>query len=148
MAFGQLDELPLGDRVLGIELAAGGGEVTLTLTGRAAGGARPRERDRLRLRLEDVPSLRIALDRAVALAGAAAGAAPEPGAEGLVRRFHGGESIARIAARYGRTPDAVRARLRELGHDPRRPEHCPSAGCRAGRAAGPPAPPQGSAPTG
>ncbi|MFC7185012.1 hypothetical protein ACFQMG_36240, partial [Kitasatospora paranensis] len=136
MAFGRHDELPLGDRVLGIELAARGGEVTLTLTRRAAGGAGPRERDRLRLRLEDVPSLRIALDRAVALAGAAAGAAVAPGGEGLVRRFHGGESIARIAARYGCTPDAVRARLRVLGHDPRLPEHCPSPGCAAGRAAG------------
>ncbi|MGW1973897.1 hypothetical protein ACWCOY_37380, partial [Streptomyces tubercidicus] len=49
--------------------------------------------------------------------------------EELVRRFHDGDSVARIAARFGRTPDSLRTKLRELGHDPRRPEYCPPDGC-------------------
>ncbi|MFD9126786.1 hypothetical protein [Kitasatospora sp. NPDC059571] len=131
MAWRQYDVRSAGDRFLGIELAAGG-ELTLTLTAPAAGGAGPLVRDRLRLRAEDVPVLRAVLARALP-----ASAAPCPGrgtgpGEGLVRRFHEGETVARIAARYGRTPDAVRARLRELGHDPARPEYCPAAVAPAG----------------
>jgi len=49
--------------------------------------------------------------------------------EEAVRRFHDNETVARIAARFGRTPDSVRTKLRELGHDPRRPEYCPPDGC-------------------
>ncbi|MEU9129159.1 hypothetical protein AB0D08_13810 [Kitasatospora sp. NPDC048540] len=116
MAFDRIDEIPTVGTVFRIETVGGrGSEVVLTVSGPGALG-------RLRLPAADVAGLRSALDRA--LAAAAEPGAPRP-EEGLVRRFHAGESIARLAARYGRTPDAVRARLRELGHDPRRPEHCP-----------------------
>ncbi|KNE82739.1 MULTISPECIES: hypothetical protein [Streptomyces] len=151
MAFRHLNELPLGDRIFRIELASDDDStVTLTLTGwqedapetLLASGA-------LTLPLTDVPALRIALNRALrALALVADVAEPIPdrdvlrelfpghGApwvpqheEDLTQRFHAGETIARIAARFGRTPDSVRTKLRELGHDPRRPDHCPPDGC-------------------
>ncbi|KAF4409088.1 MULTISPECIES: hypothetical protein [Streptomyces] len=151
MAFRHLNELPLGDKIFRIELASDDDStVTLTLTGwhedapetLLASGA-------LTLPLTEVPPLRIALNRALrALALVADVSEPIPdrdvlrelfpghGApwvpqheEDLAQRFHGGETIARIAARFGRTPDSVRAKLRELGHDPRRPEYCPPDGC-------------------
>ncbi|MET9296970.1 hypothetical protein [Streptomyces sp. NPDC003077] len=151
MAFRHLNELPLGDKVFRIELVSeDDSTVTLTLTGwhedapetLLASGA-------LTLPLTEVPPLRIALNRALrALALVADVAEPIPdrdvlrelfpghGApwvpqheEDLVRRFHEGVTIARIAARFGRTPDSVRTKLRELGHDPRRPEYCPPDGC-------------------
>ncbi|WP_371499395.1 hypothetical protein OG871_24780 [Kitasatospora sp. NBC_00374] len=118
MALRQIGEIPLGGAVLRVEaVGPGGREVVLSVTGPGASG-------RLRLPVEDAAGLRGALDRVLAAVGAGPDASPEAD---LVRRFHAGESIARIAARYGRTPDAVRARLRELGHDPRHPEHCPRA---------------------
>ncbi|MEV7187712.1 hypothetical protein ACFU7Y_18520 [Kitasatospora sp. NPDC057542] len=151
MAFRHLNELPLGDKVFRIELASDDDrEVTLTLTGwREGAAASPLASGKLRLPVEDVASLRIALNRALrALAIVADVSEPIPdrdvlrelypghGApwvpqheEELVRRFHDGETIARIAARFGRTPDSVRTKLRELGHDPRRPEFCPPDGC-------------------
>ncbi|MFC7308812.1 hypothetical protein ACFQVC_31910 [Streptomyces monticola] len=151
MAFRHLNELPLGDKVFRIELVSEDDTtVTLTLTGwredtpetLLASGA-------LTLPLAEVPPLRIALNRALrALALVADVAEPIPdrdvlrelfpghGApwvpqheEDLARRFHAGETVARIAARFGRTPDSVRTKLRELGHDPRRPEYCPPDGC-------------------
>ncbi|GAB2799703.1 hypothetical protein [Streptomyces daliensis] len=151
MAFRHINELPLGDKIFRVELSSDDDTtVGLTLTGwheatpetLIASGA-------LTMPLTDVPVLRIALNRALrALALAADVAEPIPdrdvlrelfpghGApwipaheEDLVRRFHEGETLARIAARFGRTPDSVRAKLRELGHDPRRPEFCPPDGC-------------------
>ncbi|MEV0265310.1 hypothetical protein AB0I49_28795 [Streptomyces sp. NPDC050617] len=151
MSFRHINELPLGDKIFRIELASDDdATVTLTLTGwhedapeaLLASGA-------LTLPLTEVPPLRIALNRALrALALVADVAEPIPdrdvlrelfpghGApwvpqheEDLAHRFHGGETIARIAARFGRTPDSVRTKLRELGHDPRRPEYCPPDGC-------------------
>jgi hypothetical protein len=151
MAFRHLNELPLGDKIFRIELASDDDStVTLTLAGwhedtpeaLLASGA-------LTLPLAEVPPLRIALNRALrALALVADVAEPIPdrdvlrelfpghGApwvpqheEDLTQRFHDGETIARIAARFGRTPDSVRTKLRELGHDPRRPEYCPPDGC-------------------
>jgi hypothetical protein len=151
MSFRHINELPLGEKIFRIELASDDDtQVTLSLSGwseaapdalLASGG--------LRLPLADVPSLRIALNRALrALALVADVAEPIPdrdvlrelfpghGApwvpqheEELVRRFHEGETIARIASRFGRTPDSVRTKLRELGHEPRRPEYCPPDGC-------------------
>jgi hypothetical protein len=154
MAFRHLNELPLGDKVFRIELASDDDTtVALTLTGwredAAGGAAEPVAQGELRLPLQDVAALRIALNRALrALAIVAEVAEPIPdrdvlrelfpghGApwvpqheEELVRRFHDGETVARIAARFGRTPDSVRTKLRELGHDPRRPEYCPPDGC-------------------
>ncbi|MFD0570048.1 hypothetical protein ACFQ0T_13475 [Kitasatospora gansuensis] len=99
--------------------------------------------------MEDVANLRIALNRALrAMAIVADVSEPIPdrdvlrelypghGApwvpqheEELTRRFHDGDTVARIAARFGRTPDSVRTKLRELGHDPRKPEYCPPDGC-------------------
>ena len=151
MAFRHLNELPLGDKVFRIELASeDDSTVTLSLTGwhesapdsLLASGS-------LTVPLSEVPPLRIALNRALrALALVADVAEPIPdrdvlrelfpghGApwvpqheEDLTQRFHAGEAIARIAARFGRTPDSVRTKLRELGHDPRTPEHCPPDGC-------------------
>ncbi|GAA2268299.1 MULTISPECIES: hypothetical protein [Kitasatospora] len=151
MAFRHLNELPLGDKIFRIELASEDDrEVTLTLTGwREGAAASPLASGKLRLPVEDVANLRIALNRALrALAIVAEVSEPIPdrdvlrelypghGApwvpqheEELVRRFHESETIARIAARFGRTPDSVRTKLRELGHDPRRPDHCPPDGC-------------------
>lgn len=153
MAFRHLNELPLGDKVFRIELASDDDStMTLTLTGwqdGTAGSAEPVASGELRLPLQDVAALRIALNRALrALAIVAEVAEPIPdrdvlrelfpghGApwvpqheQELVRRLHAGETIARIAARFGRTPDSVRTKLRELGHDPRRPEYCPPDGC-------------------
>jgi len=151
MSFRHINELPLGEKIFRIELASDDDtQVTLSLSGWdetdpgtvIAEGA-------LRLPMADVPSLRIALNRALrALALVADVAEPIPdrdvlrelfpghGApwvpqheEELLRRFHDCETIARIAARFGRTPDSVRTKLRELGHDPRRPEFCPPDGC-------------------
>ena len=151
MAFRHLNELPLGDKVFRIELSSDDDrEVVLTLTGwRDGASALPLASGELRLPVEDVANLRIALNRALrALAIVADVSEPIPdrdvlrelypghGApwvpqheEELVRRFHDGETVARIAARFGRTPDSVRTKLRELGHDPRRPEYCPPDGC-------------------
>ncbi|RKN06637.1 hypothetical protein [Streptomyces radicis] len=151
MAFRHTNELPLGDKVFRVELASDDDiTVTLTLTGwREALPGAPLASGSLTMPLADVPTLRIALNRGLrALALAADVAEPIPdrdilrelfpghGApwipaheEDLTRRFHSGETIARIAARFGRTPDSVRTKLRELGHDPRRPEHCPPDGC-------------------
>ncbi|MBY8888811.1 hypothetical protein K7472_28775 [Streptomyces sp. PTM05] len=151
MAFRHLNELPLGERVFRIELASDDDTtVTLGLAGWSeADPDTPLASGELRLPLRDVASLRIALNRALrALALVADVAEPIPdrdvlrelfpghGApwipqheEELVRRFHDGETIARVAARFGRTPDSLRTKLRELGHDPRRPEHCPPDGC-------------------
>ncbi|GAB2615863.1 hypothetical protein GCM10027168_55430 [Streptomyces capparidis] len=151
MAFRHLNELPLGDKVFRIELASDDDStVTLTLTGWLEGAAEePIASGELRLPMQDVAALRIALNRALrALAIVAEVAEPIPdrdvlrelfpghGApwvpqheEELLRRFHEGETVARIAARFGRTPDSVRTKLRELGHDPRRPEYCPPDGC-------------------
>ena len=151
MAFRHLNELPLGDKVFRIELASEDDiTVTLALTGwDEAGPESPLASGELRLPLQDVASLRIALNRALrALAMVADVAEPIPdrdvlrelfpghGApwvpqheEELLRRFHAGETVARIAARFGRTPDSVRTKVRELGHDPRRPEFCPPDGC-------------------
>jgi hypothetical protein len=151
MAFRHLNELPLGDKVFRVELASDDDtHVTLSLSGwsESAPGT-PLADGRITLPLADVPALRIALNRALrALAMVADVAEPIPdrdvlrelfpghGApwvpqheEELVRRFHEGDTVARIAARFGRTPDSVRAKLRELGHDPRRPEFCPPDGC-------------------
>ncbi|MFC6061413.1 hypothetical protein [Streptomyces ochraceiscleroticus] len=151
MAFRHLNELPLGNKIFRIELVSDDdATVTLTVTGwqedspeaLLASGA-------LTLPLTEIPPLRIALNRALrALALVADVAEPIPdrdvlrelfpghGApwvpqheEDLTHRFHAGETIARIAARFGRTPDSVRTKLRELGHDPRRPEYCPPDGC-------------------
>ncbi|GAA1898339.1 hypothetical protein GCM10009716_05240 [Streptomyces sodiiphilus] len=152
MAFRHTNELPLGDKIFRVELASHDDiTVTLTLTGRheARPGGAPLAAGSLTMPLADVPALRIALNRGLrALALAADVAEPIPdrdilrelfpghGApwipqheEDLVQRFHAGETVARIAARFGRTPDSVRAKLRELGHDPRRPEYCPPDGC-------------------
>ncbi|MEZ0090689.1 hypothetical protein [Streptacidiphilus sp. EB129] len=151
MAFRHLNELPLGDKVFRVELTSEDDrEVVLSLTGwREGHSADPIASGRLRLPVEDVASLRIALNRALrALAIVADVSEPIPdrdvlrelypghGApwvpqheEELVRRFHANETVARIAARFGRTPDSVRTKLRELGHDPRRPEYCPPDGC-------------------
>jgi hypothetical protein len=151
MAFRHLNELPLGEKVFRIELASEDDTtVTLTLTGWSESDpGTPLAAGELKLPLQDVASLRIALNRALrALALVADVAEPIPdrdvlrelfpghGApwvpqheEELLRRFHDGESLARIAARFGRTPDSVRAKVRELGHDPRRPEFCPPDGC-------------------
>ena len=122
MAFRHLNELPLGDKVFRIELASDDDrEVTLTLTGwREGAAAAPLASGKLRLPVEDVASLRIALNRALrALAIVADVSEPIPdrdvlrelypghGApwvpqheEELVRRFHDGETVARIAARF------------------------------------------------
>ncbi|MFE0687581.1 wHTH domain-containing protein [Streptomyces xiamenensis] len=151
MAFRHINELPLGDKIFRVELASDDDiTVTLTLTGwREAAPLTPLAGGSLTMPLADVPTLRIALNRGLrALALAADVAEPIPdrdilrelfpghGApwipqheEDLTQRFHAGETIARIAARFGRTPDSVRTKLRELGHDPRRPEHCPPDGC-------------------
>ncbi|GGO93851.1 hypothetical protein [Wenjunlia tyrosinilytica] len=154
MAFRHLNELPLGDKVFRIELASDDDStVTLNLTGwreDAEGGtAEPIAGGELTMPMQDVAALRIALNRALrALAIVAEVAEPIPdrdvlrelfpghGApwvpqheEELLRRFHDGDTIARIAARFGRTPDSVRTKLRELGHEPRRPEYCPPDGC-------------------
>lgn len=159
MAFRHLNELPLGDKVFRIELASDDDStVTLTLTGWQEDGtgssapsapSEPIASGELRLPMQDVAALRIALNRALrALAIVAEVAEPIPdrdvlrelfpghGApwvpqheEELLRRFHDGETTARVAARFGRTPDSVRTKLRELGHDPRRPEYCPPDGC-------------------
>lgn len=153
MAFRHLNELPLGDKVFRIELASDDDStVTLTLTGwqeDGGGAGEPIASGELRLPMQDVAALRIALNRALrALAIVAEVAEPIPdrdvlrelfpghGApwvpqheEELLRRFHDGGTVARIAARFGRTPDSVRTKLRELGHDPRRPEYCPPDGC-------------------
>lgn len=153
MAFRHLNELPLGDKVFRIELASeDDSTVTLKLTGwreDEAGASESIAGGELTLPMQDVASLRIALNRALrALAIVAEVAEPIPdrdvlrelfpghGApwvpqheEELLRRFHEGETIARVAARFGRTPDSVRTKLRELGHDPRRPEYCPPDGC-------------------
>ena len=153
MAFRHLNELPLGDKVFRTELTSDDDStVTLKLTGWREDGAAGREpiaSGELTLPMQDVPALRIALNRALrALAIVAEVAEPIPdrdvlrelfpghGApwvpqheEELLRRFHDGETIARIAARFGRTPDSVRTKLRELGHEPRRPEYCPPDGC-------------------
>lgn len=151
MAFRHLNELPLGDKVFRIELASeDDSTVTLTLTGwQESDPKTPLANGSLTVPLSEVPPLRIALNRALrALALVADVAEPIPdrdvlrelfpghGApwvpqheEDLTRRFHDGESIARIAARFGRTPDSVRTKLRELGHDPRDPGHCPPDGC-------------------
>ncbi|MEE1941875.1 hypothetical protein V1L54_21120 [Streptomyces sp. TRM 70361] len=151
MAFRHLNELPLGDKVFRIELASDDDStVTLSLTGWQEDAPRePLASGSLALPLTEVPALRIALNRALrALALVADVAEPIPdrdvlrelfpghGApwvpqheEDLTQRFHAGETIARIAARFGRTPDSVRTKLRELGHDPRRPEYCPPDGC-------------------
>ncbi|MFJ1707311.1 hypothetical protein [Kitasatospora sp. NPDC088346] len=126
MALRQIGEIPLGGAaggtVLRVEAAGPGGrEVVLSVVGPGASG-------RLRLPVEDAAGLRGALDRVLAAVATAVGERPAaPPEADLVRRFHAGESVARIAARYGRTPDAVRALLRGLGHDPRHPEHCPLA---------------------
>lgn len=151
MAFRHLNELPLGDKIFRIELASDDDiTVTLTLTGwRESLPEAPLASGALTMPLTDVPALRIALNRGLrALALAADVAEPIPdrdilrelfpghGApwipqheEDLTQRFHTGESVARIAARFGRTPDSVRSKIRELGHDPRRPEYCPPDGC-------------------
>lgn len=151
MAFKHLNELPLGDKVFRIELASDDDStVTLSLTGwHEDAPDRPLASGELSLPLAEVPALRIALNRALrALALVADVAEPIPdrdvlrelfpghGApwvpqheEDLTQRFHAGETIARIAARFGRTPDSVRTKLRELGHDPRHPEYCPPDGC-------------------
>jgi hypothetical protein len=151
MAFRHLNELPLGDKVFRIELTSEDDrEVVIDFTGwREGHAAAPIASGRLRLPVEDVPSLRIAFNRALrALAIVADVSEPIPdrdvlrelypghGApwvpvheEELLRRFHDNETVARIAARFGRTPDSVRTKLRELGHDPRRPEYCPPDGC-------------------
>jgi hypothetical protein len=151
MAFRHINELPLGDKIFRVELSSDDDiTVTLTLTGwRESLPGAPLAAGSLTMPLADVPTLRIALNRALrALALAADVAEPIPdrdilrelfpghGApwvpqheEDLTRRFHAGETIARIAARFGRTPDSVRTKLRELGHDPRRPEYCPPDGC-------------------
>jgi hypothetical protein len=151
MAFRHLNELPLGDKVFRVELASDDDQtVTLTLTGWTEDDpATPVASGELRMPLADTAGLRIALNRALrALALVADVAEPIPdrdvlrelfpghGApwvpqheEELLRRFHAGESVARIAARYGRTPDSLRAKIRELGHDARRPEYCPPDGC-------------------
>jgi hypothetical protein len=151
MAFRHLNELPLGEKVFRIELTSEDDTtVTLALTGWSESDPdTPLASGALRLPLQDVASLRIALNRALrALALVADVAEPIPdrdvlrelfpghGApwvpqheEELLRRFHDGESVARIAARFGRTPDSVRAKVCELGHDPRRPEFCPPDGC-------------------
>jgi hypothetical protein len=151
MAFRHINELPLGDKIFRIELSSDDDiTVTLTLAGwRESLPAAPLAHGTLTMPLADVPALRIALNRGLrALALAADVAEPIPdrdilrelfpghGApwipqheEDLTQRFHGGETVARIAARFGRTPDSVRAKLRELGHDPRRPEYCPPDGC-------------------
>ncbi|MDT0308222.1 hypothetical protein RM780_14795 [Streptomyces sp. DSM 44917] len=151
MAFRHINELPLGDKIFRVELSSDDDiTVTLTLTGhREAQTGAPLASGSLTMPLADVPTLRIALNRGLrALALAADVAEPIPdrdilrelfpghGApwvpqheEDLTRRFHSGETIARIAARFGRTPDSVRAKIRELGHDPRRPEYCPPDGC-------------------
>lgn len=153
MAFRHLNELPLGDKVFRIELSSDD-DTTVTLTLNAwreeeSGPSEPIAGGELRLPMQDVAALRIALNRALrALAIVAEVAEPIPdrdvlrelfpghGApwvpqheEELLRRFHDGETIARIAARFGRTPDSVRTKLRELGHDARRPEYCPPDGC-------------------
>ena len=151
MAFRHINELPLGDKVFRIELTSEDDrEVVVDFTGwREGHAAEPIASGRLRLPVEDVPSLRIAFNRALrALAIVADVSEPIPdrdvlrelypghGApwvpvheEELLRRFHDNETVARIAARFGRTPDSVRTKLRELGHDPRRPEYCPPDGC-------------------
>ena len=151
MAFRHINELPLGDKIFRVELASDDDiTVTLTLTGwRETAPRVPLATGSLTMPLADVPTLRIALNRGLrALALAADVAEPIPdrdilrelfpghGApwipqheEDLTQRFHAGETIARIAARFGRTPDSVRTKLRELWHDPRRPEHCPPDGC-------------------
>ncbi|SFC99945.1 hypothetical protein [Streptomyces aidingensis] len=151
MAFRHINELPLGEKIFRIELSSDDDiSVSLTLTGwRETAPETPIASGALTMPLADVPTLRIALTRALrALALAADVSEPIPdrdilrelfpghGApwvpqheEDLTRRFHAGETIARIAARFGRTPDSVRTKLRELGHDPRRPEHCPPDGC-------------------
>ncbi|MFD0530005.1 hypothetical protein ACFQ1I_29755 [Kitasatospora arboriphila] len=151
MAFRHLNELPLGDKVFRIELASEDDrEVTLTLNGWREGAAATPFASGLapaagRGRREPADRAQPAL-RALAIVADVAEPIPDrdvlrelyPGhgapwvpqhEEELVRRFHAGETIARIAARYGRTPDSVRTKLRELGHDPRRPEHCPPDGC-------------------
>ncbi|GAB3123287.1 hypothetical protein GCM10027160_43370 [Streptomyces calidiresistens] len=151
MAFRHINELPLGDKIFRVELASDDDiTLTLTLTGwREEEPGAPIADGMLTMPLADVPTLRIALNRGLrALALAADVAEPIPdrdilrelfpghGApwvpqheEDLTRRFHAGETVARIAARFGRTPDSVRTKLRELGHDPRRPEYCPPDGC-------------------
>jgi hypothetical protein len=153
MAFRHINELPLGDKVFRIELASDDDStVTLTLSGwreDQTGPSEPVAAGELKLPMQDVAALRIALNRALrALAIVAEVAEPIPdrdvlrelfpghGApwipqheEELLRRFHDEETIARIAARFGRTPDSVRTKLRELGHEPRRPEFCPPDGC-------------------
>ncbi|GAA3043229.1 hypothetical protein GCM10020000_23010 [Streptomyces olivoverticillatus] len=152
MSFRHINELPLGDKVFRIELASDDDTtVTLTLTGwhedspetLLASGA-------LTLPLAETPSLRIALNRALrALALVADVAEPIPdrdvlrelfpghGApwvpqheEDLAQRFHA-ERDHRPDSRPLRPhpPDSVRTKLRELGHDPRRPEYCPPDGC-------------------
>ncbi|MCE7079925.1 hypothetical protein [Streptomyces sp. ST2-7A] len=143
MAFRHINELPLGDKIFRVELASDD-DVTLTMTLTGWREGEPQTPIAV-----DVPTLRIALNRGLrALALAADVAEPIPdrdilrelfpghGApwvpqheEDLTRRFHAGETVARIAARFGRTPDSVRTKLRELGHDPRRPEYCPPDGC-------------------
>ncbi|MET7641681.1 hypothetical protein [Streptomyces sp. NPDC005438] len=151
MAFRHTNELPLGDKVFRVELASEDDvTVSLSLSGwHESAPDTPLASGQLTMPLADVPALRVALNRALrALALAADVSEPIPdrdvlrelfpghGApwipsheEDLTRRFHAGETIARIAARFGRTPDSVRTKLRELGHDPRQPEHCPPDGC-------------------
>ncbi|MBL1068399.1 hypothetical protein [Streptomyces sp. 7-21] len=151
MSFRHTNELPLHDKTFRIELSSDDDTtVTLTLTGwsEAAPGA-PLAAGTVTMPLADVPALRIALNRGLRALALAAGVAepipdrdllrelyPGHGApwvwqheKDLVRRFHAGETIPRVAARFGRTPESVRAKLRELGHDPRRPEYCPPDGC-------------------
>ncbi|AEW96762.1 MULTISPECIES: hypothetical protein [Streptomycetaceae] len=151
MAFRHINELPLGEKVFRIELASEDDTtVTVTLSGwHESDPDTLLASGELRLPLQDVASLRLAVNRALrAIALVADVAEPIPdrdvlrelypghGApwvpqheQELVRRFHDGETVARISARFGRTPDSVRTKLRELGHDPRRPEYCPPDGC-------------------
>lgn len=151
MAFRHLNELPLDDKVFRVELAsADDATMTLTLTGwQEDAPEAPLASGALTLPLTDVPALRVALNRALrALTLAADVAEPIPDRDvlrelfpghgapwvprhekDLTQRFHSGETIARIAARFGRTPDSVRGKLRELGHEPRHPEYCPPDGC-------------------
>lgn len=103
----------------------------------------------LRLPIAELPAVRTALHRALRVGEPGAGLdaeqcdrpgvprEPAPGGdcwvpqaeEELTRCFHRGHSVARLAARFGRSPESVRARLLRLGHDPQRPAYCPPDGC-------------------